>query len=110
MMSLVERVTAIAQQHLPEALHHLRTLVDINSFTANAAGVDTVAKRTAELFAELGFEAELSPCTTEGTGNHAFMRRRGRGADPIVLVTHSDTVFPAEEEVKNDFRWDERPD
>jgi glutamate carboxypeptidase len=26
-----------------------------------------------------------------------------------VLVTHSDTVFPAEEEMKNDFRWDERP-
>jgi glutamate carboxypeptidase len=109
-MSLVKRITAIAQQHLPVALRHLRTLVDINSFTANAAGVNAVAARTAELFAELGFEAELSPCATESTGNHAFMRRRGRGGDPIVFVTHSDTVFPAEEELKNDFRWDERPD
>ena len=59
-----ECITAIAQQHLPKALRHLRTLVDINSFTANAAGVDAVAARTAELFAELGFEAEFSPCTT----------------------------------------------
>lgn len=105
-----ECITAIAQQHLPEALRHLRTLVDINSFTANTAGVDAVAARTAELFAELGFEAEFSSCTTEGTGQHVFLRRRGRGGDPIVLVTHSDTVFPAEEELKNDFRWDERPD
>ncbi|MFO1440181.1 MAG: M20/M25/M40 family metallo-hydrolase [Verrucomicrobiaceae bacterium] len=109
-MSTHECITAIAQQHLPEALRHLRTLVDINSFTANAAGVDAVAARTAELFADLGFEEEFSPCTTEGTGQHVFLRRRGRGGDPIVLVTHSDTVFPAEEEVKNDFRWDERPD
>jgi glutamate carboxypeptidase len=83
--------------------------VEINSFTANAAGVNLVAEKTAEMFAELGFEAEFSPCATEGTGNHVFLRRRGSGGDPVVLVTHSDTVFPAEEEMKNDFRWDERP-
>lgn len=105
----MDALTASAENHLAEALRLLRGLVEINSFTANAAGVNLVAEKTAEMFAELGFEAEFSPCATEGTGNHVFLRRRGSGGDPVVLVTHSDTVFPAEEETKNDFRWDERP-
>lgn len=105
----MDSLTAFAENLLPEALRLLRRLVEINSFTANAAGVNLVAEKTAEIFAELGFESEFSPCATEGTGNHVFLRRRGAGGDPVVLVTHSDTVFPAEEEAKNDFRWDERP-
>ena len=99
-----------AERHLPAALGLLRRLVAINSFTANAAGVDAVAKLTAEAFAPLGFAAALVPCSTLGTGHHLFLTHRGNGGDPIVLVTHSDTVFPAEEEQGNDFKWDERPD
>ena len=81
-MSIPERITAIARQHLPEALRHLRTLVDINSFTANAAGVEAVARLTAEAFAPLGFTAELAPCTIPGTGPHLFLTHRGNGGDP----------------------------
>lgn len=99
-----------AERHLPAALDLLRELVGINSFTANAAGVEAVAKRTAEAFAPLGFEASLVPCTTPGTGPHLFLTRKGAGSAPIVLVTHSDTVFPPEEEARNDFKWDERPE
>lgn len=99
-----------ATRHLPAALNFLKQLVAINSFTANAAGVDEVVRLTAEAFAPLGFEAELAPCSTPGTGHHLFLTHRGEGGDPIVLVTHSDTVFPAEEERLNDFKWDERPD
>jgi glutamate carboxypeptidase len=105
----MDALTASAENHLAEALRLLRGLVEINSFTANAAGVNLVAEKTAEIFTELGFEAEFSPCATDSTGNHVFLRRRGSGGDPVVLVTHSDTVFPAEEEEKNNFRWDERP-
>ncbi len=99
-----------AEKHLPDVLEFLRRLVAINSFTANAAGVDEVARVTAEAFAPLGFTAELASCTTPGTGHHLFLTHRGQGGDPIVLVTHSDTVFPPEEEQQNDFKWDERPD
>lgn len=89
----------------------LRRLVAVNSFTTHAAGVDAVAHLTAEAFAPLGFEASLIPCETSGAGHHLFLRRPGTGsASPIILVTHSDTVFPPEEEKQNDFRWDERPD
>ena len=69
----------------------------------------SVAQITADMFTELGFEAEYSPCSIPGTGDHAFLRRRGGYAPPVLLVTHSDTVFPAAEEEKNHFRWDERP-
>ncbi len=59
-----------AERHLPAALDLLRHLVAINSFTANAAGVDAVARLTAEAFAPLGFTAELVPCVIPGTGPH----------------------------------------
>jgi len=100
-----------AEACLPGALKLLRRLVAVNSFTTNAAGVDAVADLTAEAFAPLGFEATRVPCETSGAGHHLFLSRSGTGSDsPIVLVTHSDTVFPAEEESQNDFRWDERAD
>lgn len=98
-----------AEKHLPAALDLLRRLVAVNSFTANASGVEAVARLTAGAFEPLGFTAELVPCAIPGTGPHLFLTRHGGGGDPIVLVTHSDTVFPPEEELRNDFRWDERP-
>ena len=100
---------ASAEKHLPATLDLLRRLVDINSFTSNASGVDAVAGLTAEAFAPLGFTADLVPCATPGTGHHLFLSHLSAGADPIVLVTHSDTVFPPEEEQRNNFKWDERP-
>lgn len=105
-----ELLTQAAERHLPAALELLRRLVAINSFTANAAGVDEVARVTAEAFAPLGFEAELAPCAIPGTGHHLFLTHRGEGGEPILLVTHSDTVFPPEEEQRNDFKWEERPE
>ncbi|MFN0077365.1 MAG: M20/M25/M40 family metallo-hydrolase [Prosthecobacter sp.] len=110
MSPLASSLQSSAESHLPATLDLLRRLVAINSFTANAAGVDAVAQLTAEAFEALGFSAELAPCSTPGTGHHLFLTHRGNGGGPIVLVTHSDTVFPPEEEQRNDFQWDERPD
>ncbi len=107
---MLENLQQSAAKHLPEALERLRRLVAINSFTANAAGVEAVAKLTADAFSPLGFTSEMVPCATPGTGPHLFLTHRGAGGDPIVLVTHSDTVFPPEEERQNDFQWDERPE
>lgn len=99
-----------AGAHLPEALDLLRRLVAVNSFTANAVGVDTVGHLTAEAFAPLGFHAESIPSATDGAGHHLFLRKSAtERKEPVVLVTHSDTVFPEEEEIRHGFRWDERP-
>ena len=106
-----ELLLRTAADRLPDAIELLQRLVAVNSFTTNAAGVDEVARITAAAFAPLGFEAQMIPCETAGAGHHLFLSRPGPGStSPIVLVTHSDTVFPPEEEIQNDFRWDERPD
>jgi len=109
---MIEDLTARAQHHLPEALHWLRRMVDINSFTTNVPGIETVGLVTAECFASLGFTAESVPALNLEHGPHLFLRRAGTNptAKPIVLVTHLDTVFPPEEEVQNDFRWQEEGD
>lgn len=96
---------AAAERHLPECLRWLRRMVEINSFTTNRDGIARVARVTAECFAELGFEPELASAADPAHGAHLFLRR-GQGR-PVVLVTHLDTVFPPEEEARNDFRWRE---
>ena len=94
-----------AERSLPTMLDWLHRMVEINSFTTNIEGVNRVGALTAECFAELGFEAESVPSNDPTHGSHLFLRRGPAEKKPIVLVTHLDTVFPPEEEVRNDFRW-----
>ncbi len=92
---------------LPEALEWLRRMVGINSFTANAEGVNWLGALTAECFESLGFKPEFVPSEVPEFGRHLFMSHGEPAARTIVLVTHLDTVFPPEEEARNDFRWEE---
>jgi glutamate carboxypeptidase len=94
---------------LPGALAHLERWVGINSFTANASGVNELGRVTAEAFAPLGFAPEFMASRTAGVGAHLFLQRGRTNRPPLVLVTHLDTVFPPEEEAKNDFRWQPAP-
>ncbi|MEN3940833.1 M20/M25/M40 family metallo-hydrolase [Prosthecobacter sp. SYSU 5D2] len=104
---MIEDLTARAQHYLPEALHWLRRMVEINSFTTNLEGIESVGRVTAECFSELGFEADYVPAQHLEHGPHLFLRRRGMDSTdkPVVLVTHLDTVFPPEEEKRNNFGW-----
>lgn len=90
---------------LPGALEFLREMVAINSYTGNRAGVDRLARLTAERFAPLGFGAEFVPHADAACGDHLVLSRRGRTDRVITLISHLDTVFPPEEEQRNDFRW-----
>lgn len=112
--SLLNHLERAAAQHLPTALDWLQRLVSSNSFTTNSHGVETQAQLTAEGFASLGFQPEWVPSTHPDHGPHLFLRRRPRSAprfpQPIVLVTHLDTVFPAEEECRNQFQWRHEPE
>ena len=93
------------QQKLPQYLDLLREMVIINSFTANAKGVNELGDLTADRFAELGFEAERVQSTNPDFGKHLVLTRRGRTEQVLGLVSHLDTVFPPEEETANDFTW-----
>lgn len=95
------------EARLPFYLDLLQQMVAINSFTANAAGVNELGQLTAGMFAALGFEAEYVPSTNPAYGRHVVLTRVGRTAYTAGMVSHLDTVFSAEEEKANDFHWRE---
>lgn len=96
---------AYLKSELPAALELLRQMVGINSFTLNPEGVNRLARFTAESFAPLGFTAEYVASTNPKFGKHLVLTRKGNGDKCIAMVSHLDTVFPAEEEARNNFHW-----
>jgi glutamate carboxypeptidase len=90
---------------LPKALELLRQMVNINSFTANREGVNRLSRFTAECFAPLGFSSEFVRSTNLAWGDHLVLTRRGRSSRSIAMISHLDTVFPPEEEARNEFQW-----
>ncbi|MCA9972807.1 MAG: M20/M25/M40 family metallo-hydrolase, partial [Anaerolineales bacterium] len=52
-----------------------------------------------------GFSAETVPSTNPAHGSHLILTRPPQPGPTIALVSHLDTVFPAAEEIANDFRW-----
>jgi glutamate carboxypeptidase len=109
-MQNADLVKAWLEAQLPAALELLREMVEINSFTANRAGVERLARLTAERFAPLGFDAELVPSANPEFGPHLVLTRPGKTGRSIALISHLDTVFPPEEEQRNNFRWQREGD
>ncbi len=105
MSTLRESIQSFLQRREPEHLGLLRRLVSVNSFTTNRPGVEATAKLTAEAFAPLGFTAEHVPSVNANYGAHLVLTRRGRSGRKLGLISHLDTVFPPEEEARNDFHW-----
>lgn len=98
------------QTHLPACMQWLERMVGINSFSAYAAGVDAVGQLTEQCFSELGFTAERVPSAHPEHGQHLILQRQGKpGGKRLLLVTHLDTVYPAEEEQRHDFKWQPVP-
>lgn len=89
----------------PFYLGLLERMVAINSFTANAAGVNRLGEETAVIFSDLGFTAETIQSTTPHYGKHLILSRPGSSGRKVGLISHLDTVFPPEEEIANDFYY-----
>jgi glutamate carboxypeptidase len=104
------RIQNALQDLMPEAMEWLKTMVDINSFTNNPAGVNRLGELTAKCFESLGFAPDFVPSEDAAHGRHLFLSKGDKQKTPVVLVTHLDTVFPPEEEVKNTFHWREARD
>jgi glutamate carboxypeptidase len=103
-----EELEHYMESRLPEFLGMLEQMVAINSFTANPEGVNRLGKLTAGLFTRLGFQSRLVRSQQENLGYHLLLERSGQAgpSDPVIaMVSHLDTVFPAEEEVRNNFQW-----
>ncbi len=67
------------QARMPEALGWLRRMVGINSFTANAEGVNWLGALTAECFEPLGFKPDFVPSEIPNYGRHLFLSHQGKG-------------------------------
>ena len=101
----VDALEKFLEGQMPAALELLRQMVGINSWTLNPEGVNRLARFTAESFAPLGFTAEFVPSKNPKFANHLVLTRRGKSARSLAMVSHLDTVFPPEEEERNNFRW-----
>ncbi len=73
-------------------LKDLEKIININSYTKNKTGVDTVGRQMSSWLLELGFEETIY--TRESIGNHLFFSSKKRNGDKILLLGHNDTVFP----------------
>lgn len=108
-MTDFQAIQTYLQDNLLDYFDIHRQMVEINSFTSNPKGVNMLGNLTAELYARLGFQAEFNQSADPRYGRHLFLRRLGNlpagGGTPLALVSHLDTVFPAEEERANNFHW-----
>ncbi len=93
------------KEQLPAGLELLRQMVAINSYTTNRDGVNRLGRLTADAFAPLGFIAEFVAATNPEYGEHLVLKRRGHTSGSVLMVSHLDTVFPPEEEKRNNFHW-----
>jgi glutamate carboxypeptidase len=104
-IELHTQVEAFLENRLSDYLGLLQQMVDINSFTANPRGVNALGRLTADVFSRLGFQAESVPSAYPEYGDHLVLTRPGSSSRKIGFVSHLDTVFPPEEERRNDFKW-----
>ena len=104
-MTIPPALARFLEEQLPPSLGLLRRMVEINSYTGNRDGVNRLGQLTADCFAGLGFSAEFVPSANPLWGDHLVLTRRGRSARNVALVSHLDTVFPPEEEIRNHFHW-----
>lgn len=104
-MNCDPKLNAFLNQQFPATLEFLRQMVGMNSFSANKAGVNALARFTASKFANLGFTAEYVPSFNPDLGDHLVLTRKGQGSRKLGMISHLDTVFPAEEEARNHFAW-----
>src|SRR5437588_6334198 len=107
-LAVMQNVASLKQsveKRMAMALEILQQMVGINSYTANIEGVNRLGQFTAECFAPLGFTAEHVPSFDPAFGQHLVLTRRGTGTRSIGMVSHLDTVFPPEEEKRNNFVW-----
>lgn len=105
-------VSDYLERNLDSYLNTLKRMVEINSFTSNAEGVNQLGAFTSELFTKLNFDAAFFPSENPNFGNHLILRKPPSFpvSEPlkkatIALISHLDTVFSPEEEELNNFFW-----
>ena len=87
-------------------LKQLEELVNIDSGSYNAVGINRVADRLEEWYKELGWNVE-SVCVGEETGRVLVVTNHPADHYDVMYVGHMDTVFPDGTAAERPFRMDE---
>lgn len=92
---------------LENYLLELEELVNIDSGPDNPKGISEVGSRFADAFRKLGWIVECISISPH-TGNCIVVKNRNAEHYDVMLVGHTDTVFPSGETAKRPFRRDEK--
>lgn len=89
----IHAVSRHLETRLPAYLDDLRALVSVDSGTFDKGGVDAVTATLRERYDGMGATIEVYPHATYG--DTLVARIRGGGEGRILLIGHTDTVYPA---------------
>src|SRR2546428_2789855 len=92
LQSLVLNVEAYTQQHLTQYIEELRKLCSIESFSYHKPGLDDVATYLSARLRGLGMDATI--IEHKAWGNDLFGVIHGEGKGNVLLLGHTDTVYP----------------
>ena len=98
----MKELLAEAEHRQQEHLEFLQQMVNMESPTDDKSLVDKFVRFIAQRFEQIGGCVSLTP--TRGFGDHLTVNFKGTGERPIMLLGHSDTVFPTGEVAKRPFR------
>lgn len=98
----MNELLARLQHDLPDTLHLLARMVDMDSPSLDKALVDRFARFLGSQFEAIGGKAEYVPA--ERFGDHLLVRFEGQSKERVLLLGHTDTVFPAGEATRRPFK------
>jgi len=101
-----QEVVGLLSNKKDEMVDLLQEIVEINSGSRNAPGIDNVGKILSARLTKLDFKEEFIPAKTETvdvagdkktqtSGPHRILRKAGKG-EKVLLMGHLDTVFEPE--------------
>jgi glutamate carboxypeptidase len=97
-------VLRYCEQHLSEALRFLQEMVGMESPSFDKVLIDKLVKFAGSRFAAIGAEVEFAKA--DRFGDHLIARFPGKPSERILLLGHTDTVWPAGEITKRPFKID----
>lgn len=98
----LEAAVWILEDILPEYLEDLELLVNMDSGTFEKQGVDRVGEALRTRYAALGGELQIHP--NDSYGDNFMVSFHGTGSGNVLLIGHTDTVYPPGTAARRPFR------
>jgi glutamate carboxypeptidase len=90
--NMADSLIAFLESHLDSYLAELQSVVSLDSYSYDRDDVNQVVDWLETRLKSLGFA--VSREVHEHSGDNLLATRKGRGSGRIMLLGHSDTVFP----------------